>query len=558
MTLPTTISAVTYAGNGATTQFDWTFPIPSGALAVYRTEDNVAVLVDPSAYSVSGLDDPNGGTVSFIQAPALGQTITIKRNVVLTQDVALVTGSAFYAEVVEGAFDHATMQIQQLAEEMGRAVQVPIGSDLDPADYLDAAARSAAAASAAASSAAGSAGAATAAQSGSETARNEAVAAAAAIALPLPVESGGTGATTAAAARANLGIVEAPVGSLLFQSVRETHVQPGYILGNGAPVTETYPELRALYIADGYPYGQDEFGNPLAPNYPGYGLRGWLPGQIVDSGRVWGSKQEDALQGHKHRTPGTAANPSDPWASVDGTEPEARIGPTYLDVATTYRRALSGGAAYSDGIHGAPRVADETRGKNITTVVWIKAYAANTDPGSIDLAQLTNDIQGVSVRTSVLEKKQGHSVTVDMTGKAEVTFSSIPAGVRKIRIIIGHASMPATAAIIAVRPITASGEVSSGYTGSVATIGSPVTVIGNTGYIALSAPYVGNYLSVIADITRVPGQNLWVWNSSGGFGSSSFTTVGGGHVGAGEITGIKLYTGGNLLVSGEVFIEWEK
>lgn len=206
MTLPTTISAVTYAGNGITTQFDWTFPIPSGALAVYRTEDNVAVLVDPSAYSVSGLDDPNGGTVTFAEAPALGQTITIKRNVALTQDMALVTGSAFYAEVVEGAFDHATMQIQQLAEEMGRAVQVPIGSGLDPADYLDAAARSAAAASAAASSAAGSAGAAATAQSGSETARNEAVAAAATVALPLPVESGGTGATTQEEALANLGV----------------------------------------------------------------------------------------------------------------------------------------------------------------------------------------------------------------------------------------------------------------------------------------------------------------------------------------------------------------
>ncbi|MDY0242500.1 MAG: hypothetical protein RBR34_10010, partial [Rhodospirillaceae bacterium] len=420
---------MTYAGNGVTTQFDWTFPIPSGALAVYRTENNVAVLVDPSAYSVSGLDDPNGGTVSFIQAPALGQTITIKRNVALTQDMALVTGSAFYAEVVEGAFDTVTMQIQQLAEEMGRAVQVPIGSGLDPADYLDAAARSAATAAAAAGSSAGSAGAAAdsviaaaAAQSGSETARNEAVAAAAAIALPLPVESGGTGATTAAAARVNLGVVEAPVGSLIFQSVRETHVQPGCILGNGAPVTETYPELRALYIADGYPYGKDEYGNPLAPNYGGYHIRGWLPGQIIDSGRVFGTNQDDAIRNITGSLHGANAASLASGAFTSG----AAAGTINGGTVTTLKWDF-------DASRIVPTAA-ENRPYNKTVIVWVKAYAANTSPGSIDLANLTNDIQGVSVRTAALEEAKSTETSVELTGLSQVLYTGIPAAANKLHI----------------------------------------------------------------------------------------------------------------------------
>ncbi|MDY0242128.1 MAG: hypothetical protein RBR34_08125 [Rhodospirillaceae bacterium] len=253
MTLPTTTSAVTYAGNGVTTQFDWTFLIPSGALEIYRTENDIAVLVDPSAYSASGLDDPNGGTVSFAQAPALGQTITIKRNVALTQDMALVTGSAFYAEVVEGAFDRATMQIQQLAEEMGRAVQVPIGSGVDPADYLDAAARSAAAAQSAASSAAGSAGAAAdsvsaaaTAQSGSETARDEAVAAAAAV--DEAMANLGPATTTVAGISREAAIAEAASGTSTTPNALP-HVTPEGVAAAIAPMGASVSTLAVSVAA---------------------------------------------------------------------------------------------------------------------------------------------------------------------------------------------------------------------------------------------------------------------------------------------------------------------
>lgn len=182
MTVSTTTGAVSYAGNGVTTMFDFTFPIPAGALSVYLTESDIALLVDPSFYTATGLGQDTGGSVAFGTAPANGKTVTIKRETPLTQDVALVTGAAFYAEVVESALDRLTMQVQDAVEGLGRAVAVPVGSGVNPADLIDSIEQSAASAQTAAGQAAGSATAA----AGSATAASQDAALVAAALASLP------------------------------------------------------------------------------------------------------------------------------------------------------------------------------------------------------------------------------------------------------------------------------------------------------------------------------------------------------------------------------------
>ncbi len=199
MTLSTTTNAVSYAGNGVTTQFDFSFLIPSGALVVYLTQNGTASVMGSGQYSVTGLGGAYGGTITVATPPVSGQIITIRREMPMIQDVALVTGAAIYAEVVEGALDRLVMADQQLAEGLNRAVKVPVGSGDNPADYMGIIERGAAAATSSASAAAQSASeAAASAQSALSSSTNAADSAATAQAARDQAQSGAAQAAASA------------------------------------------------------------------------------------------------------------------------------------------------------------------------------------------------------------------------------------------------------------------------------------------------------------------------------------------------------------------------
>jgi hypothetical protein len=71
----------------------------------------------------------------------------------------------------------------------------------------------------------------------------------------------------------------APIGSIIMMASDDKIVPPGCLLMNGAPVTATYPELRAHGIAAGWE--RNAAGDPLTPDMGGYIARGWRPGQLV-------------------------------------------------------------------------------------------------------------------------------------------------------------------------------------------------------------------------------------------------------------------------------------
>ncbi len=116
-----------YTGNGVTTVFAYGFRILDAShIEVIRTEGGIDTTVSPSAYSVSGVGSASGNVV-FSVAPASGQSITIIRNVPFTQSTDLENQGAYYAETIEQSLDLAAMRDQQLAEELSRAVKVPVG-----------------------------------------------------------------------------------------------------------------------------------------------------------------------------------------------------------------------------------------------------------------------------------------------------------------------------------------------------------------------------------------------------------------------------------------------
>ncbi|MDA8231567.1 MAG: hypothetical protein M0006_09535, partial [Magnetospirillum sp.] len=160
MTISSSSSSVTYQGNGATTVFPFPFPVADSAdlqaILTDNTQSPPAVTVlTASQYSLSGVADPSGGSVTYPLAGTplpTGQALTLCRVVQYVQTTSIVNQGGFYPEVIEAALDYLTEQTQQLADGLSRTVQVPVGSGLDPASFLSTvqAAATGAAASAAA------------------------------------------------------------------------------------------------------------------------------------------------------------------------------------------------------------------------------------------------------------------------------------------------------------------------------------------------------------------------------------------------------------------------
>ena len=144
MTISSSASAVTYQGNGATTSFPFAFPVADATDLVVTVTDNtvspaVVTTLTSGQYSASGIGNPAGGAITYPLAGgalASGHALTIRRVVAYVQNTSIVNQGGFYPDVLEGALDFLTEQAQQLAEGLSRAVQVPLASGLDPADYL--------------------------------------------------------------------------------------------------------------------------------------------------------------------------------------------------------------------------------------------------------------------------------------------------------------------------------------------------------------------------------------------------------------------------------------
>lgn len=138
MTVPTTGNRVSYACDGVTTVFAFTFK-------AYSKNDLKVILLSPTGtetaltldvdYSVLISTPGPGGTVTLIGSygstpPASGYTLTIYRELAMTQLIDLVHGDAMPADTLEEGYDRAVMLIQQLSERIGRSILLPVSSNM--------------------------------------------------------------------------------------------------------------------------------------------------------------------------------------------------------------------------------------------------------------------------------------------------------------------------------------------------------------------------------------------------------------------------------------------
>lgn len=140
MTVASATNRKTFAGNGVTTSFGTTPLVffATSDLIVTVTDDTtgaVTELVENTDYTVSGGGEitPAVGTVSLAGgsdpygAPASGTTLTIYRDVAITQEVDHEQNDGSDAQVAEGALDRLTIIAQRLDDRLDRTVHLPDG-----------------------------------------------------------------------------------------------------------------------------------------------------------------------------------------------------------------------------------------------------------------------------------------------------------------------------------------------------------------------------------------------------------------------------------------------
>lgn len=111
-------------GDGTTTEFAVSFPF-------YDETELVVILIEADGtevtqsltthYTVSG-GDGTTGTITMVTAPAVGERLVRYRSSPLTQETDYADGDAFPADSHEAALDRLTMQNQEQADRLARAL----------------------------------------------------------------------------------------------------------------------------------------------------------------------------------------------------------------------------------------------------------------------------------------------------------------------------------------------------------------------------------------------------------------------------------------------------
>src|SRR6266550_9645861 len=128
MTLTTSSIKAVAQGNGATTVWPFTFLIPALADLVVTLVDVASgneTVVNPVNYSVSGLGNVGGGSVTYplSGSPIAAATkIVVERFVPNLQQTDLTNQGGAYPADIEDALDYLTMITQQLQDQINRSI----------------------------------------------------------------------------------------------------------------------------------------------------------------------------------------------------------------------------------------------------------------------------------------------------------------------------------------------------------------------------------------------------------------------------------------------------
>lgn len=115
---------IRYAGDGSTVQFTYPFPIFTNAdIEVYVDSVKKTLTSD---YSVTGAGVSAGGTVTFLSAPAEDAAVTLVRRLAIKRTTDFQASGEFRAKVINDELDYQTAALQQIEDDLGRAVRLAL------------------------------------------------------------------------------------------------------------------------------------------------------------------------------------------------------------------------------------------------------------------------------------------------------------------------------------------------------------------------------------------------------------------------------------------------
>jgi len=139
MSLSNTNNKVIYSGNGVTTVWSYSFPIPDATYlsVIYTDADGVETTISSSNYTVTGIGTTTGGSVTYPTSGspiASGTKLTLVRTVPYTQPTVFTNQGGYFPEVTESRLDQMMMAIQQLYERSLRSFSAPVSDSASIGD----------------------------------------------------------------------------------------------------------------------------------------------------------------------------------------------------------------------------------------------------------------------------------------------------------------------------------------------------------------------------------------------------------------------------------------
>ena len=142
MTISSTVRiAGPFTGNGVTTTFPFTYKVFSTAdvqvvrLTISTGIETTLTLVTDYNITLNGNQNSNPGGNIVMVTPLLAlYTLTATSNIANLQPTDLTNQGGFYPEVITDALDRATIQIQQMSDDVTRSIKAPLSDDLTTMD----------------------------------------------------------------------------------------------------------------------------------------------------------------------------------------------------------------------------------------------------------------------------------------------------------------------------------------------------------------------------------------------------------------------------------------
>lgn len=142
-TVSTTTNRISYSGDGSDTTFTFNFPIgdTSDLMVIVRTDSTGAeeIQTETTDYSLSATnnDYSSGGTVTFVTAPASGETVLLIRVTPHTQNADFDDSGVLRLETLEDELDKLTRIVIDHNEVLGRCLKYPSSDSVSISSSTD-------------------------------------------------------------------------------------------------------------------------------------------------------------------------------------------------------------------------------------------------------------------------------------------------------------------------------------------------------------------------------------------------------------------------------------